>query len=76
VFSELAIRKLLDQRKQVKLQRLQDSREINGDNLNNVRRQASMHFQNKRKEYLKDETNEFAINSKNKNFRDPHRGIN
>jgi hypothetical protein len=76
VFPELAIGKLLDQRKQAKLQRLQDPREINGDNLNNVRRQASRHFRNKRKEYLKDETNEFATNSKNKNIRDPHRGIN
>jgi hypothetical protein len=30
--------KLLDQRKQAKLQWLQDPSEINGDNLNNVRR--------------------------------------
>jgi hypothetical protein len=37
---------LLDQRKQVKLQWLQDPSEINGDNLNNVRREASKHFRN------------------------------
>jgi hypothetical protein len=40
--------KLLDQRKQVKLQWLQDPSEINGDNLNNVRCDASRHFRNKR----------------------------
>jgi hypothetical protein len=33
--------KLLDQWKQAKLQWLQDSSEINGDNLNNVTREAS-----------------------------------
>jgi hypothetical protein len=33
--------KLLDQRKQAKLQWLQDPSEINGDNLNNVRREAA-----------------------------------
>jgi hypothetical protein len=38
---------LSDQRKQAKLQWLQDPSEINGDNLNNVRRQASRHFRNK-----------------------------
>jgi hypothetical protein len=39
--------KLLDQRKQAKLQWLQDPSEINGDNLNNVRCEASRHFRNK-----------------------------
>jgi hypothetical protein len=58
--------KLLDQRKQVKLQWLQDPSDINGDNLNNVRREASRHFRNKKSEYLKDKINELATNSKNK----------
>jgi hypothetical protein len=40
--------KSLDQRKQVKLQWLQDPSEINGDNLNNIRRETSRHFRNKR----------------------------
>jgi hypothetical protein len=40
--------KLLDQKKQAKLQWLQDPSELNGDNLNNVRREASRHFRNKR----------------------------
>jgi hypothetical protein len=30
----------------------------NGDNLNNVRREASRHFRNKKREYLKDKINE------------------
>jgi hypothetical protein len=35
-----------DQSKQTKLQRLQDPSEINGDNLNNIRRETSRHFRN------------------------------
>jgi hypothetical protein len=31
---------------------LQDPSEINGDNLNNVRREASRHLRNKKREYL------------------------
>jgi hypothetical protein len=68
--------KLLDQRKQAKLQWLQNSSEINGDNLNNVRCEASRHFRNKKTEYLKDKINELATNSKNKNIRGLYRGIN
>jgi hypothetical protein len=44
--------KLLDKRKQAKLQRLQDPSEINGDNLNNVRREASRHFREKKEENI------------------------
>jgi hypothetical protein len=58
------------------LQWLQDPSELNGDNLNNVRREASRHFRNKKREYLKDKNNELATNSKNKNIRDLYRGIN
>jgi hypothetical protein len=65
--------KLLDQRKQAKLQ---DPSKVNGDNLNNVRREASRHFRNKRREYLKDKIIELATKSKNKNIRDLNRGIN
>jgi hypothetical protein len=66
---------LLDQRKQVKLQWLQDTSEINGDNLN-VRREATRHFKNKKREYLKGKISELPTNSKNKNIRDLSRGIN
>jgi hypothetical protein len=41
-----------------------------GDNLNNVRHEASRHFRNKKREYLKDRINELATSSKNKNIRD------
>jgi hypothetical protein len=68
--------KLLDQRKQAKLQWLQDPCEINGDNLNNVRCEASRYFRNKKKEYLKDKINVLAMNNKSKNIRDLYRGIN
>jgi uncharacterized protein (UPF0297 family) len=58
------------------LQWLQDPSEINGDNLNNVRREASRHFRNKKREYLKDKIKELTRNSKNKNIKDLYRGIN
>jgi hypothetical protein len=47
-WSDEGCSKLLDQRKQAKLQWLQDQSEVNGDNLNNVRREASRHFKKKR----------------------------
>jgi cell division septum initiation protein DivIVA len=40
------------------LQWLQVPNETNGDNLNNVRREASRYFRNKKREYLKDRINE------------------
>jgi hypothetical protein len=55
------------------LQWLQDPSEINEDNLNNVRREASRYFRNKKREYLKDKINDLATNSKNKNIRDLYR---
>jgi hypothetical protein len=58
------------------LQWLQDPSEINGDNVNNVRREASRHFRNKKSKYLKDKDNELAMNSENKYVRDLYRGIN
>jgi hypothetical protein len=62
--------KLVDRRKQAKLQWLQDPNEVNENNLSNVRREASRHFRNKKREYLKDKINELELNSKNKNIRD------
>jgi hypothetical protein len=52
-FSEECLR-VVDRRKQAKLQWLQDTSEVNEDNLSNVRREASRHFRNKKREYLKD----------------------
>jgi hypothetical protein len=56
-----ACSELVDERKQAKLQWLQDPSEVNGDHLNNIRRDASRHFRNKKREYLKDKiaTNPF-----------------
>jgi hypothetical protein len=67
--------KLIDRRKQAKLQWLQDPSEVNEDNLSNVSREASGYFRNKKREYLKDKINEIKLNSKNKNIRDLYRGI-
>jgi hypothetical protein len=55
---------------------LQEPSEANEDNLSDVRWEASRHFRNKKREYLKDKINELESNSKNKNIRDLFRGIN
>jgi hypothetical protein len=68
--------KFLEQRKQAKMQWLQNPNQSNVDNLNNVRREASIHFRNKKKEYLKAKIKELETNSKNKNIRDLYRSIN
>jgi hypothetical protein len=52
--------KLLDQRKEAKLQWLQNPREINGDDLNSVRHHTSRHFRKKKTEYKKDKINDLA----------------
>jgi hypothetical protein len=67
--------KILDKRKQAKIQWLQNPNQNNEDNLHNVRREASRHFRNKKKGYLKAKINELETNSKNKNIRDLYSGI-
>jgi hypothetical protein len=67
---------LLGKKKQAKMQWLQDPSEINGDSLNSIRREASRHFRNKKRESVKDKIDELATNSSNKNIRDPCRRIN
>jgi hypothetical protein len=62
--------KIITSKETAKLQWLQDQSEINGDNLKNARREASRHFRNKKREYLKDKINELATNNKNKNIRE------
>ena len=52
------------------MQWLQDANQSNVDNLNNVSYEASRHFRNKKKEYLKAETEEIETNSKIKYIRD------
>jgi hypothetical protein len=60
---------LLYQRKNAKLQWLQDSIQVNGDNVSKVRREASTHFGNKKRECLKNKINELETHSEIKNFR-------
>jgi hypothetical protein len=65
---------LSDRRNQTKLQWSQNPSQTNGDTKDNVRREASRTFRNKKREYLKDKTNELETNNKNKNIRDLYRG--
>jgi hypothetical protein len=48
---------------------------VNEDNLRNVRTEASRHFRNKKRDYLKGKITEIELNSKDKNIRDLYRGI-
>ena len=57
------------------MQWVQDPSQRNVDNLNYVRRQASGHFRNKKKAYLKAKIEELETNGKIKNIRDLYRGI-
>ena len=66
----------LDQRKQTKLQWVQDPSQSIVDNLNNVRRKATRHFRNKKKAYLKAKIEEPETNNNITNIRDLYRGIN
>jgi hypothetical protein len=49
---------------------------VNDANLSDIRLEASGHFRNKKREYLKHKINEVESNSKNKNIRDLYRGLN
>jgi hypothetical protein len=58
------------------MQWLQNPSQTNGDNLNNVRRETSRNFGNKKREYLKEKKIELKTNSKNKYIRDTYKDIN
>ena len=58
------------------MQWVHDPNQSNVDNLNNVKREASSHLRNKKKEYLKAKIEELETNSKIKNIGDIYRGIN
>jgi len=66
----------LDQRKLAKMHWIQDPSQSNVDILNNVRREVSRHFMNKKKAYLRAKIEELETNSKIQNIRDLYRGIN
>jgi hypothetical protein len=59
--------KTLDQRKQAKLQWLQNTSQTNGSNLNNIRCGTG---RNNKKEYLKEEIDDLDTNTKNRSIRD------
>jgi hypothetical protein len=67
---------ILYQRKQVKMQWIQNPSHSNVDHMNNIRREAGRHFTNKKKAYLKAKIEELETNSKINNIRDLCRGIN
>jgi hypothetical protein len=54
---------------------LQNPSHINGDNLQNLRRETSRIFRSKKGEYPKDKINELETNN-NRNARDLYSGIN
>lgn len=51
--------KFVYQRKQAKLQLLQDPKQISTHNLNTARSETGRHFRNKKREFLKGTVNEF-----------------
>jgi hypothetical protein len=55
---------------------LKDSSLINGENLNNVTREASRQLKGGKGEYLENKITEFATYNKNNNIRDLYMGIN
>jgi hypothetical protein len=54
--------KLIDRRKQAKLQWLQNQSQVNGNNMDNVRRETSTTSRTKKREYLKNKINELETN--------------
>jgi len=63
-FGEECWVRVLDRRKQTEMRWSQDPNQSIVDNLNNVRLEASRHFRNKKKEYLKAKIDELDTNSK------------
>jgi len=59
----------LDERKQAKMQWLQDPNRSNVNNLNNVRHEACRLFRKKKREYLKAKIHELQTKYKFKNIR-------
>jgi len=64
-----------EQRKWAKMQWIQDPSQSNVDILNNVRREVSRHFRNKKKAYLRAKIEELETSNKIKNITDLYRGI-
>jgi uncharacterized protein (DUF2252 family) len=67
--------KLVDRGKQAKLEWLQYQSVVNEDNLSNVRREASRHFRNKKRVYLKGKIKSLNNTVRIRTSRDLHRGM-
>ena len=65
-----------DKRKQTEMQWVQEPSPSNVDNLDKVRREASRHSRNKKRDYSKAKIDELVSSSKIKNIIDLYRGIN
>ena len=68
--------RILDRRKQAKMRWLKDPSQSNVDHLNNERCEASRHFWNKKKEYLKAKIEELVTSSNIKDTKDLNGGFN
>jgi hypothetical protein len=68
--------RVLDQKKQVKVEWLQDPKQSNADSLNIASREARRHIRNKNSEYLITKTNDLESNNKTKNSKVLYRGSN
>ena len=60
--------RFLEQTTQAKMQWVQDPSQSSVGNLNNIRREASRHFRNKKKAYLKAKIEELETNSEIKKY--------
>jgi hypothetical protein len=61
--------KLLDQREEAKFKFLQNPSQTNSDKLNNLRRENSKTFRNKKGEYVKEKINRTETNGKNNSIK-------
>jgi hypothetical protein len=61
--------RFLDQRKQAEMEWLQEPKQSSVNNLSSVRLEASRHFRNRKKQYLKAKIDELETNSKNRHIR-------
>ena len=66
----------LDQRKQAKMQWIEDPNQSNIDNLNNVKHEVNRHFRKQKEAHLRAKIEELETNSKIQNIRDLYKGIN
>jgi len=62
-------------KKQANIEKLRDQNQSNVDKLSYVKPEASRHFRNKKREYLKAKIDELETNNKINNIRDLYRKV-